>query len=63
MDMGVSDGLEEQEMIQNVNYYYHYYYYYYYSRMQIVCCENVFENVILQTVLKRYFRCLPGYFR
>ena len=54
MDMGVSDGLEEQEIIQNVNYYYHYYYYYYYSRMQIVCCENVFENVILQTVLKRY---------
>ena len=47
--MGVSDGLEEQEIIQNVNYYYHYYYY---SRMQIVCCENVFENVILQTVLK-----------
>ena len=52
MDMGVSDGLEEQEIIQNVNYYYHYYYYY--SRMQIVCCESVFENVVLQTVLKRY---------
>ena len=49
MDMGVSDGLKEQEIIQNVNYYYHYY-----SRMQIVCCENVFENVVLQTVLKRY---------
>ena len=24
MDMGVSDGLEEQEIIQNVNYYHHY---------------------------------------
>ena len=50
MDMGVSDGLEEQEIIQNVNYFYHYYY----SRIQIVWCENVFENVVLQTVLKRY---------
>ena len=48
MDMGVSYGLEEQEIIQNVNNFY------YYSRMQIVCCENVFENEVLQTVLKRY---------
>ena len=45
MDMGVSDGLEEQEIIQTVNYYYHYYYYYF--RMQIVCCENVFNVLLL----------------